>query len=96
MKTNSWLLNDVSRCSNDDCSLRLTCQRWLDDLPFEGNRYPVSKFEPDASGECGSYISVNLATGAAEKESRRTSNSNAKQEITALGEGSVGKENKTS
>lgn len=39
------LPDDISRCSNEDCSKKLKCSRYLDVLPFE--TYWYSDFTED-------------------------------------------------
>jgi hypothetical protein len=40
-----FLPDDISRCSNEDCSKKLKCSRHLDTLPFE--QYWYSDFTED-------------------------------------------------
>ncbi len=43
-----FLPDDISRCSNEDCSKKLKCSRYLDRLPFD--TYWYSEFKE--SEEC--------------------------------------------
>ena len=40
-----FLPNDIARCSNESCSKKLKCARYLDALPFE--QYWYSDFTED-------------------------------------------------
>ena len=40
-----FLANDIARCSNESCTKKLKCARYLDTLPFE--QYWYSDFTED-------------------------------------------------
>jgi len=40
-----FLANDIARCSNENCTKKLKCARYLDTLPFE--QYWYSDFTED-------------------------------------------------
>lgn len=43
-----YLPNDYSRCNNNECKLKLSCLRWLDNLPFDPDGYYyVMRFIPN-------------------------------------------------
>ena len=45
MKKEYFLPNDYARCSNENCTKKLKCARYLDTLPFE--QYWQSDFTED-------------------------------------------------
>lgn len=57
--------NDISRCNNHRCRLRMNCKRYLQlGIDFENYKdenysfrtTPVSRFEANKSGKCDNYL----------------------------------------
>lgn len=95
MTANNWLPNDISRCSNDNCTRRVDCHRWLDDLPFGDNTYPVAEFRPDASGNCNFFIEYKLPDAGGKKRKPQGMQKQCETRDCGANEGSVWKERKT-